>query len=468
MNKLIITGLALIISISAGWAQCETWVDSPKKDEAENAHVLYRQEVRGKNYAAALDFWKTAYNLAPGADGKRDFHYMDGITIHKELLANETDEAKKQAYKDIIVKLYSEVIACYEAQAIEIKDCDDDCYKAKVGWLQGRMGYDMVYTLGMNTPEAYTALEASIANTGNAVEYSVLEPVAYNAVYQFQNKGKTKEEMIALHAQLNNISDINIEQAEDEFYTGAWESTKTRVNNTFQPIEREIFDCDYFKARYEPMYEDNKGDFDLMKQIFNDLKRQGCPDTDPFMIEVKRNYESLAASFNAEKRAEWEANNPGSVAKKLYDSGDYAGAINKFKEAMNGVDDRKKAEYLFRIASIQFRKQKSYSAARSTALEAARLRPDWGRPWMLIGDMYASSSRNCGDSWNQRLAVLAAIDKYAKAKNIDSSVASEAGSRIAKYNNLRPDQEMGFMQGHKAGDSVKVGCWIPETVTLRF
>jgi len=131
-------------------------------------------------------------------------------------------------------------------------------------------------------------------------------------------------------------------------------------------------------------------------------------------------------------------------------------------------DVYKRQDYKFRIASIQFRKQKKYSAARASAIEAAELRPNWGRPWMLIGDMYATSSRGCGDSWNQRLAVLAAIDKYAKAKSVDPSVASEAGSRIGKYNNLRPDAEMGFMQGHSAGDVLSVGCWIPEKVKLRF
>ena len=87
---------------------------------------------------------------------------------------------------------------------------------------------------------------------------------------------------------------------------------------------------------------------------------------------------------------------------------------------------------------------------------------------MLIGDMYATSSRNCGDAWNQRLAVLAAIDKYARAKAVDEDFAREASSRIAKYSTSRPEKGDAFMRGFTNGSQVKVGCWINETVTLNF
>ena len=139
-------------------------------------------------------------------------------------------------------------------------------------------------------------------------------------------------------------------------------------------------------------------------------------------MEVEGKYKAWATAENAAKQAEFEANNPSIMAKKLYDEGDFDGAIEKYDEAItNEVDAEKKAGYLFSKASILFRKQKKYAAARSAAREAAKLKPNWGRPFMLIGDMYGSSARGCGDSWNQRLAILAAMDKYRYAKSIDSS-----------------------------------------------
>ena len=96
------------------------------------------------------------------------------------------------------------------------------------------------------------------------------------------------------------------------------------------------------------------------------------------------------------------------------------------------------------------------------------MKPGWGRPYMLIGDMYASSARNCGDSWNQRLAIIAAIDKYNYARSLDSEVADEARERVGKYNGSLPELADGHMRGKNAGDSVKVGCWIGETVKVKF
>ena len=123
---------------------------------------------------------------------------------------------------------------------------------------------------------------------------------------------------------------------------------------------------------------------------------------------------------------------------------------------------------MFSKASIQGRKLKKYSAARATAREAAKLRPNYGRPYMLIGDLYATSAGKCGDSWNQRLAIIAAIDKYNYAKSIDPTVAEEAGKKVSKYRSSLPDSNDGFMRGVKAGDTQKVGCWIGESVKVRY
>ena len=132
------------------------------------------------------------------------------------------------------------------------------------------------------------------------------------------------------------------------------------------------------------------------------------------------------------------------------------------------TDNAKKAKHHFSIASILFRKLKRYNDARKEAKVAASLNPSFGRPHMLIGDMYATTARSCGDSWNQRLAILAAVDKYNKAASVDPSAADEAKSKAGKYRSSFPAKDEGFMRGVKAGTTQKVGCWIGETVRVRF
>ena len=60
------------------------------------------------------------------------------------------------------------------------------------------------------------------------------------------------------------------------------------------------------------------------------------------------------------------------------------------------------------------------------------------------------------------------MDKYGYAKSIDSEVAEEASSKLSKYYSSMPEKTEGFMRGVKAGQSVKVGCWIGESVKVRF
>ena len=116
--RISLIALALVAFFSVALtAQCDTWNNSPQKDEAENAHVLYRGVVKGKTEAdlaalsaeefnLAYDNWKTAYGIAPAADGQRATHYIDGRKILKAIYSKETDADKKKELADKIMGLY--------------------------------------------------------------------------------------------------------------------------------------------------------------------------------------------------------------------------------------------------------------------------------------------------------------------------------------------------------------------------
>ena len=456
---------AVQLDLSAQSVECKTWNDSPQKEEGENQHSIYRPLVRNQDYERAFPHWQKAFNIAPAADGKRDYHYEDGIMIYKHFLETATDDAKKEEYKKNIIDLYRGMISCYENRVITVRDCDELCYKAVIGKKYGRMAYDMFYLLNSPYGETLAAIEKAVEYGGPGTEYVVLEPWAHIVTYEFKQGNKSAEEVRAVYDKIVEISDYNIET--DMELGQSYDIVKKRSEAVFKPIEKEIFDCEYFKDKLKPVYEEDPNNFDVLKYVFNTLKQQGCADSDPFLTKIKTEYETLAAEYNEERMKEFEANNPSFAAKKRYDEGNFEEAATLYKEAVEKeTDPEKKAQYYFALASIQFRKLDNYNDARESARKASELRPDWGRPYMLIGDMYATSSRNCGDAWNQRLAVLAAIDKYAKAKAVDSEFNQEASSRIAKYSASRPEKGDAFMRGFTDGSTAKVGCWIGETVTL--
>lgn len=446
-------------------AQCENWSKSPMKDELENTHVIYRQAMKAENYALAWDNWQKVFKAAPAADGTRDVQYFDGIELYKDkFLKATTDEAKEAAMKAAL-DLYDKVAACYLSGAIACPG--EDCLNTKEGYIYGRKAYDMFYTFNSPYKENLEAINTSIKYGDIHDEYVIFAPAASIAVFQFENGLMEKADVVALYKKLNEIADWNINNNAD--LSSYYSQAKENMNGTFAKIEDQIFDCDYFKEKYQPEYESDPDNPDVIKKLIAILKYKECLATDEFLMQLEEKWSKYATGENARLKEEFEANNPASVARKLYDEGKYGAAIEKYEEAIDQEKNNDtKAQLLFGKASIQFRKLGQYGAARSTAYEAAKLKPNWGRPYMLIGDMYGKTASGCGSALNQRLVIIAAIDKYSYAKSIDGGVANEASGRINTYSRSLPDQEMGFMQGVKEGSSVNVGCWIGETVRVRY
>ena len=88
----------LFMVAQTAFAQCGKFTDTPKESEALEAHVLYRDAIKMKDYDGAFENWKIAYELAPAADGKRASHFSDGIIIYKNEVENEADAAKRKEY----------------------------------------------------------------------------------------------------------------------------------------------------------------------------------------------------------------------------------------------------------------------------------------------------------------------------------------------------------------------------------
>ncbi len=444
------------------YAQCESWNNSPKQREAMEAHALYRQEMKTKNYELAFKYWQKAFELAPAANGKIDYHFIDGIELFKNKYKKATDKAKKTEYLNKIYKMYDQAVECVLSGAIKKSGYTPD---QRAAYLRANQAYDMYYEFDAPDNRLLSVLSEALERGGNAFEYYVMNIYADVLVREYAKEDVSKEEARATYLKLNEVADYNIKNNAD--YKEEYKTAKAAMNETLVKLERAIFDCNFFKKKFKPEFNANPKDYERIKEMYGILKAQGCDDSDPMVVKLGETWKSYADSVNQAKKAEFEANNPGYVARQLYDSGDYEGAIAKYEEAIaNETDDEKKAEYHFGIASIQYRKLNKYSSARNSAREAAKLKDNWGRPYMLIGDMYASSSRSCGsDAYSRGLAILAALEKYRYAKSIDPEVAEDAQKRINRYSSSIPPKDEVFMRG-KAGATETVPCWIGESVKV--
>lgn len=255
-------------------AQCDTWNKSPKKEEAENAHVLYRGVVKGKDAAElesisaeefkiAYNNWKKAYDIAPAADGQRPSHYSDGRNLLKVKYKRSTDEAEKKEIAAQVLTLYDQQAECYENE----------------GFLMGRKAFDMFYMPEYGYREAtYEAFEKALEIGGNDAEYILLEPMAQVLVYFYKSKKIDQAETQRVYSQLEELADYNIEN--NERFGQYFKDSKARMSSHFKEIEDEVFDCSYFKKKLLPDYEANKDSLKIIQYVYVKLKQQGCDTTD--------------------------------------------------------------------------------------------------------------------------------------------------------------------------------------------
>lgn len=457
----------LILTLITSWTatglngQCQTWNDSSKKDQAENAHVVYRPfmkeddltKLSAENFKIAFDNWKTAYEIAPAADGQRPSHYVDGRQLLKAQMQKETDAAKKKELADWVMRLYDEQIQCYKNE----------------GYLLGRKGFDMFYTPGYGySRTTFETIVKSMEIGGDATEYIIYDPLGQVMKYLYTSKQLPKDEFLKVYEQAMKIADYNIEN--NKKYSEYYKSSKAIFESHFKEIENDIFDCTYFKEKLLPSYKENPEDLEVIKYVYVTLHDRGCDDSDPEVAELKTKYEVLAAGINAKLEEERRINNPCYDATQLQKEGKFEEALARYQQCADAgeQDDQTMAQVYYSMAFIQTWELGQYQAARNNARKAASLKGDWGKPYILIGDMYSKTTRTCGDDWASRLAVLAAIEKYAYAKSIDPEVADDANKRIGNMNGSRPDGQEGFMRGVKEGQKATVPCWIGETVTIRY
>ncbi len=456
----LLLSLFHILSIQA---QCETWVGSPKEEEATNAHVVYRPFVKDKeqdeidamsdaDFKIAFDNWKKAYEIAPAADGERNFHFTDGRMLYQALYNKTDDEAKKKEYAQKILDLYDQEIKCFGDEAYNL----------------GLKGFDMFFYLGYGfDKKVYDVLKESIDKGGNASGYYLYDPIAQLLTELYQNKELTKDDVTQMVDKLDAIAEYNIKNNPDEA-----QDYKDAVDNLeayLQPIEDEVFDCAYFKKKLIPEYKAKPDDIKTLEYVYLKLKERGCDPNEPIMQELSAKYKVVAEKINAELSAKKRLEDPMYDAIELQKEGKYDQAIKRYNEAIEeATDNDAKAQAYYSIGSILLWQKGQYQSARAKAKKAASLKPGWGKPYLLIADIYGKASRGCGDSWNQRLAMLAALEKAYYAKKIDPSIADEANKRISIFSKGKPLQDEGFMRGVKEGQKAKVGCWIGETVTIQF
>ena len=426
---------------------CQTFDESPNKEDALTAYVLYRDFLKQGSFEEAFPYWEKTYEWAPGADGKRNTVFADGIKFYEHFLSQEEDPSKKEQHIDRIFQFYDEIVQCYGDE----------------GYAMARKAFDLYYKYKdrATAGEKYTLFKRSIEVDGDSCNYFLVNPFAALLLEQyFEEKIDVAEAQKYANFLLNRL-DLGLASGENQEQWKIIEEYLPRRLEAFEGVKG-FFDCQYYKDKYYPLFLEDTTNCEVIGETFGRLKWGDCPEDDPILVEVMavRNRHCRIEAPPSEARLAYEA----------LRNGEYNDAIERFEKAANEAEDiEKKTRYLMLVANIYYVHLKNFPKAREFALQAANLRENWGEPFMLIGRMYASSGPLCGPGrgWDSQIVVWPAIDKWQYAKRIDPSMSDEANKWISRYAQYMPDVEDIFQRNLKEGDSFRVGCWIQETTRIR-
>lgn len=213
--------------------------------------------------------------------------------------------------------------------------------------------------------------------------------------------------------------------------------------------------CDYLVPLYDAEFEANKNDEEWLTSVLNRLSYKDCTDAPIFLKTVKALHEinptaktayglGVIATTEAEKFKYWDQ------ALTLGISNDLVTKIHYAK-------------------ATALKKRGQYGQAKSEYLAALKAKPSYGNAYLQIANMIASSASSCGtgDIISQKAVYLVAARWAEKAASVDGSVRSQANQYAANYRAKGPSKTDIFTNdNYKSGQTIRVGCWIGESVTL--
>ncbi len=426
---------------------CGKFSDATDEETAVNSHVIYRDFLRQEEYDQALPYWRTAYKLAPAADGKRNTHYADGIRFFEHFYSLEENVQKKERLVDSIFMFYDQIEECYGG----------------TGYVAGRKAFDLYYKYKdrATKDEIYNLFKKSIDTDRDSTHFFILNPFTDLLVRRYFDDKIDVEEAKRYEGLIRGRLQLGLESGENK---AQWEIINEYVPQRLEAFEGVpgFYNCDYYKTKYWTDYLEDSTNCEVIGQVYGKLRRGGCDSasTDLRLLVEAGKRHCIVETQPTESQLAYQALREG-----LYEE-----AVSRFLEAAKTTDDpERKANYLLLVSKIYYRDLKVFPKSREYALQAAELKPDWGEPYLLIGRLYASSGPLCGPGrgWDSQIVVWPAIDKWNHAKRIDPTAAAEANKWIGRYAQYMPSVEDVFQRSLKEGASFRVGCWIQENTVIR-
>ena len=425
------------------WSVLFLWLAIPFASEAQNGWnwpedksaaqekvVLYTDAQKQKNFEAALPPLEWLLANAPDLNPSI---YINGADIYEELALKATDPAQKKTYIDSTLNMFDKRIEYFSTEN-KGNVLNRKANTAVKLMFKDKDEYDRLYDIFKSTAEA----------SGDKLAYYNIVPYMNVAKVQYERGKLTEDQVIEIYDELSKVVDANTSGKNAAKYQDQGQN----IDNIFASTI--TVSCDYIADKMVPKLEENPDDTDLAKKIIALSLASSCTDR-PFFTQAAE------VTFNKEPNAGLAK----TIGNRKMANDDFAGAMEWYEKAISLSDDNaQKAEISMDMASMSLRDGKK-AEARKYALEAANMDSQVAdKAYKMVGDLYMNSYEQCKggqDVVTDRAPFLAAYKMYQKAG--DSAAAQRAKEQF-------PSKEEVFTYGKKVGDTMQVGCWIGESVTI--
>ena len=424
-----------------------------KAQDCETDYSLYREYIKQWEQAKfnpkninpqMIISWRNVYNNCPDF---RQNTYLDGVKIMTYAFIRTTKDAElKEKYVDTLVMIYDK-----RAQYFP-----NGKNGSQVGNIMGRKGLDILTWAPNRYEEAYTALKQAIDLEGNRSNYAFIDSY-FNVVITMVKNGKLEESTILdEYSRLMEIVDHNIKantEAANEKALNNYNATKANLDVAVQPYAN----CEDLVRIYQPKFDANPNDVELLTKIAEVLEKRKCDDSQLYL--------SVAVNLHKVNPSPESAY---LIGKKYLAEKDYNQAATYLVQSTKSENtDWAHQSYIY-LAQIM-NMNKNYEQGREYAKKAYALDKTDGEPFIIIGQLYAASAKDCGSGdFYSKTAFWAAVDQFEKAKSIDPSITSKANELINAYSHYFPTVESIFFNGFEEGQEfILENCWIKETTKVR-
>ena len=406
---------------------------------------IYTEYVKTNNFQDAYTPWKAVFDETPWAQVGT---YTNGAKILRALIAAEKDGAKQKEYFNLLMKVHDQRIQYLDKLNTLSRT------KSSKGDIMGTKAHDYLSMGGQDMNAAYEMFAEAVASEKHNLPYYVLMEFVDVSARKTKIDAAHKEQLVQDYIAASGYANEALKAAKKESAKKNYQTAKDNIDAYF--INSGVATCDNLQEIYAPKVEENKGNIEYLKSVITVMQKLGCKESEAY----------FAASEYAHAIEPTAATAFGCGA-MYYKKGDIDKSMQYFDNAIELEQDPiQKADYCYTAAQILFG-NKQLSKAKQYARKAIEANGAFGKPYILIAQMYASSPNWSDESALNKCTFFAAIDKLQKAKSVDPSCAEEAAKLIRSYAAYTPKYEDLFFIGLKKGNAVTIGGWIGETTTIR-